>query len=135
MNPSQPLSAGVWDMSLTNLNKFQLENSDVITYHTYEGLDSHQQLIDTLKQYGRPMICTEYMARTQNSTFQDIMPMLKKENIGAINWGLIGFFKFDLVAFLFGQMTWLSRVIYAIIGLCGLYLISLFGRISAFGEE
>ena len=125
VNPSQPLSAGVWDMSLTNLNKFQLENSDVITYHTYEGLDSHQQLIDTLKQYGRPMICTEYMARTQNSTFQDIMPMLKKENIGAINWGLIGFFKFDLVAFLFGQMTWLSRVIYAIIGLCGLYLISL----------
>ena len=62
---------------------------DVITYHTYEGLDSHQRLIDTLKQYGRPMICTEYMARTQNSTFQDIMPMLKKENIGAINWGLV----------------------------------------------
>ena len=89
VNPSQPLSAGVWDMSLTNLNKFQLENSDVITYHTYEGLDSHQRLIDTLKQYGRPMICTEYMARTQNSTFQDIMPMLKKENIGAINWGLV----------------------------------------------
>lgn len=42
-----------------------------------------------MKQYGRPMICTEYMARTQNSTFQDIMPMLKKENIGAINWGLV----------------------------------------------
>ena len=87
------------------------------------------------KCFDYTMICTEYMARTQNSTFQDIMPMLKKENIGAINWGLIGFFKFDLVAFLFGQMTWLSRVIYAIIGLCGLYLISLFGRISAFGEE
>ena len=61
--------------------------------------------------------------------------MLTLVIIGAINWGLIGFFKFDLVAFLFGQMTWLSRVIYAIIGLCGLYLISLFGRISAFGEE
>lgn len=42
--------------------------------------------------------------------------------IGAINWGLIGFFKFDLVAFLFGDMSWLSRIIYAIIGLCGLYL-------------
>lgn len=40
--------------------------------------------------------------------------------IGAINWGLIGFFKFDLVAFLFGDMSWLSRIIYAIIGLCGL---------------
>ena len=49
----------------------------------------NQQLIDTLKQYGRPMICTEYMARTQNSTFQNIMPMLKRENIGAINWGLV----------------------------------------------
>ena len=45
--------------------------------------------------------------------------------IGAINWGLIGFFKFDLVAFLFGDMSWLSRIIYAIIGLCGLYLISI----------
>lgn len=42
-----------------------------------------------MKQYGRLMICTEYMARTQNSTFQDIMPMLKRENIGAINWGLV----------------------------------------------
>ena len=62
--------------------------------------------------------------------------MLTLVIIGAINWGLIGFFKIRcLLAFLFGQMTWLSRVIYAIIGLCGLYLISLFGRISAFGEE
>lgn len=41
--------------------------------------------------------------------------------IGAINWGLIGFFNFNLVAFLFGQATWISRVIYAIVGLCGLY--------------
>lgn len=40
--------------------------------------------------------------------------------IGAINWGLIGFFNFNLVAFLFGQATWISRVIYAIVGLCGL---------------
>ena len=55
--------------------------------------------------------------------------------IGAINWGLIGFFKFDLVAFLFGQMTWLSRVVYAIVGLCGLYTISMFGRICSFNEK
>lgn len=89
VNPSQPLSAGVWDISLVKLNKFQLENSDIITYHTYEALDKHKQLVDSLKQYGRPMICTEYMARTQNSTFWEIMPMLKKENIGAINWGLV----------------------------------------------
>ena len=74
------------------------------------------------------------MARTQNSTFQDIMPMLKRENIGAINWGLIGFFKFDLVAFLFGDLTVLSRIVYAIVGICGLYLISVYGRITSFNE-
>ncbi len=55
--------------------------------------------------------------------------------IGAINWGLIGFFKFDLIAFLFGQMTWLSRIVYAIVGISGLYTISLFGRVCSFGEN
>ena len=55
--------------------------------------------------------------------------------IGAINWGLIGVFKFDLVAFLFGQMTWLSRIVYAIVGISGLYTISLFGRVCSFGEN
>lgn len=54
--------------------------------------------------------------------------------IGGINWGLIGFFKFDLVAFLFGQMTWISRIVYALVGLSALYTISLFGRIKMFGE-
>ena len=46
--------------------------------------------------------------------------------IGAVNWGLIGFFNFNLVAFLFGSMSWLSRIIYALVGLCGLYLISFY---------
>lgn len=50
--------------------------------------------------------------------------------IGAINWGLIGFFRLDLVALIFGNMTWLSRTIYAVVGICGLYLISVYGRIS-----
>lgn len=49
--------------------------------------------------------------------------------IGCLNWGLIGFFRFDLVAFLFGDMSWLTRIIYALVGLSGLYLISFFGRI------
>ena len=47
--------------------------------------------------------------------------------IGAINWGLIGFFNFNLVSFLFGSMTWISRIVYALVGLCGLYLISFYG--------
>lgn len=50
--------------------------------------------------------------------------------IGAINWGLIGFFRFDLVAFLFGNMSWISRIVYGLVGICGLYLITLFGRLS-----
>ena len=54
--------------------------------------------------------------------------------IGGINWGLIGFFRFDLVAFLFGDMSWLSRIIYAVIGICGLYMVSTYGRIRSMDE-
>lgn len=54
--------------------------------------------------------------------------------IGCINWGLIGFFQFDLVAFIFGEMRPISRVIYAIVGLAGLYMISFFCRIRSFDE-
>ncbi|MCI8514826.1 MAG: DUF378 domain-containing protein [Lachnospiraceae bacterium] len=54
--------------------------------------------------------------------------------IGAVNWGLIGFFRFDLVAFLFGDMSLLSRIVYAVVGVCGLYLLSAFGRVLSTGE-
>lgn len=50
--------------------------------------------------------------------------------IGAINWGLIGFFRIDLVALLFGEMSMLSRIVYSIVGFAGLYLVSLYGRVS-----
>ena len=50
--------------------------------------------------------------------------------IGAVNWGLIGFFDFNLVNFLFGDLTWLSRVIYAAVGIAGLYLLTLYGRMG-----
>ena len=50
--------------------------------------------------------------------------------IGAINWGLIGLFRFDLVAFLFGDMSWLSRIVYTLVGICGLYLISFYMRLG-----
>lgn len=54
--------------------------------------------------------------------------------IGAINWGLIGLFRFDLVAFIFGDMSWLSRIVYAVVGLCGLFLITFYMRLSNRGE-
>ena len=50
--------------------------------------------------------------------------------VGAVNWLLVGIFRFDLVAFLFGNLSWLSRFIYTIVGICGLYLISLYGRMK-----
>jgi hypothetical protein len=89
IDPDQPLSAGVWSDQLTTLNAYQLANSDVITYHNYEPPAGHQHAIDTLRAYDRPLICTEYMARLRGSTFFNIMPMLKKDSVAAINWGLV----------------------------------------------
>lgn len=89
VRPAQPLTAGIWNPGLQEFNQFQLENSDIISYHNYVGPENHQHTIDTLKKYNRPLICTEYMARTRNSHFQNIMPILKNENVGAINWGLV----------------------------------------------
>lgn len=88
-NTEQPISSGVWNKSLTKLNEFQLNNSDVITYHNYADEKEHQEVIDTLRRYGRPLICTEYMARSRNSFFANIMPLLKKEKVAAYNWGLV----------------------------------------------
>lgn len=89
VDPDQPVSSGMWDWNLEKLNKFQLTHSDVITYHDYEAPEKHQRVVQILKSFGRPVICTEYMARLRESTFENTMPMLKKENVGAINWGLV----------------------------------------------
>ncbi|RFZ90576.1 1,4-beta-xylanase [Mucilaginibacter conchicola] len=89
VNPSQPLSVGLWDWTFEKLNTYQALNSDVITYHDYSEEPSHLKTIQMLKTHGRPLICTEYMARTRNSRFETVMPMLKKEKVGAINWGFV----------------------------------------------
>jgi hypothetical protein len=89
VNPDQPLSVGLWAWEFQYLNAFQAANSDVITYHNYEDVVTHQRMIDLLRLTGRPLICTEYMARLRNSRFATILPLLKKENVGAINWGLV----------------------------------------------
>ncbi len=91
VNPSQPVSAGIWNggPAFANLNKFQLDNSDVITYHHYRYIDEHRSVADSLARRGRPLICTEYMARRNASLFQTTMPMLKEKKVGAINWGFV----------------------------------------------
>ncbi|HAM36186.1 MAG TPA: 1,4-beta-xylanase [Elusimicrobia bacterium] len=89
VDPDQPLSAGLWAWDFETLNAFQAMNSDVITYHDYEEAPWHQRVIEMLKASGRPLICTEYMARTRNSRFSTILPLLKRKNVGAINWGFV----------------------------------------------
>jgi hypothetical protein len=95
VNPAQPLTSGVWkgnyssDSSLSEMERFQLQNSDVITFHSYDPPDVVRRRIDSLRRYHRPIICTEYMARPLGSTFASILPLLKKEHVGAYNWGFV----------------------------------------------
>jgi hypothetical protein len=95
VNPSQPLSSGVWagDWSspekLKPIEKAQIEQSDVITFHNYENAQEFEKRIKWLEPYGRPLICTEYMSRGNGSFFEGSLPVAKKYNVGAINWGLV----------------------------------------------
>ncbi len=89
VNPDQPISIGLWNWSFEKLNAYQVANSDIITYHNYDEPPQHLRVIQLLKAFGRPLICTEYMARIRNSRFSNILPLLKKENTGAINWGFV----------------------------------------------
>lgn len=95
VNPSQPLTAGIWlDYQGWKRNppiyQFMLANSDVITFHNYAGPDDMAREVAELKAaYQRPILCTEYMARGNASTFNPILGDLKKAGVGALHWGLV----------------------------------------------
>ena len=95
MKPSQPLSSGVWHddwanpVKLSALEKVQLEQSDIITFHDYGDLKEVKKCVDNLHQFDRPIICTEYMARPRGSTFNPILGWFKENNVGAFNWGFV----------------------------------------------
>lgn len=91
VNPDQPLTVCWWtdNERFRQLNDFAFANSDVISYHDYDSVQYHEKKIAELKAFHRPLICTEYMARPRGSTFFTIMPLLKRENVAAINWGFI----------------------------------------------
>jgi hypothetical protein len=95
VNPSQPLTAGVWvgDLStaekLSPINRFMLTQSDVISFHNYRRLAELKKDVESLKRYNRPILCTEYMARPVGSTFDPVLGYLKDEHIGAYNWGFV----------------------------------------------
>jgi cellulase (glycosyl hydrolase family 5) len=90
-HPSQPLTSGVWKnpVKLTPMEKEQLELSDVISFHNYSGPEDFETNVKQLLPYHRPLLCTEYMARGNKSTFEGTLPIAKKYKIAAINWGLV----------------------------------------------
>jgi hypothetical protein len=95
VNPSQPITAGVWQGEwgdpgrLSPINELMLDESDVITFHSYANADIVSGFLADLQQYRRPVICTEYMARFAASTFEGILPIFARQNVGAYNWGLV----------------------------------------------
>lgn len=86
--PSQPLTVGAYNAD-RELNAVFFEESDIISFHNYEGTDRLETLITSLKRHGRPILCTEYMARTRVSLFTTHLPIFKREKIGAFNWGFV----------------------------------------------
>ena len=93
--PSQPLTAGVWHSDWSGktpfsaFDKTMLDNSDVITFHQYSDAGALEMAIPYMKRMGRPVICTEFMARGVNSKFQTHLPIAKREKVGMICWGFV----------------------------------------------
>ncbi len=95
VGPSQPITSGVWignwgDVTkLSAMEKFQLEESDVISFHCYGNLEEMKRCVENLRRYQRPILCTEYMARPNGSRFDPILGYLKEVGVGAYNWGFV----------------------------------------------
>jgi hypothetical protein len=87
-NPSQPVTCALW-FDNSKLNEFQLASSDVITFHNYNGPENLRAQIHDLRAHNRPLLCSEYMARSAGSTFFECLPVFKEEGVGCINWGLV----------------------------------------------
>jgi hypothetical protein len=94
-HPTQPLTSGVWKggwsspEKLDPMEKIQIAMSDVISFHSYDKPEEFEKRIAWLQPYNRPILCTEYMARGNGSTFQGALPIAKKYHVAAINWGLV----------------------------------------------
>lgn len=95
VRPSQPLTSGVWignwadPAKLSPMERFQLENSDVISFHCYGPFEELQKCITHLRRYGRPVLCTEYMARPAGSTFEPHLGWMRAQGVAAYNWGFV----------------------------------------------
>ncbi|OOG36899.1 1,4-beta-xylanase [Rhodanobacter sp. C06] len=95
-HPTQPLTSGLWhdaDWSpsahLNAVERTQVEQSDIISFHDYGWPEDFKRRVAQLKLYGRPLICTEYMARGAGSTIDGVLPLGKKLDVGMVNWGFV----------------------------------------------
>lgn len=88
VRPSQPLTVGVWYDNKA-LNEFQLKHSDIISFHNYNDANNLSNQIKSLKKLGRPVVCTEWMARSNNSLVSTNLPVFHRERVACINWGLV----------------------------------------------
>ena len=97
INPSQPITIGIYDWdkwwddknNLSDLNKFIINNSDIISFHSYGSKNEVSRRVKELENYNRPLLCTEYIAREYQNTFENILPIFYDNKIGAYNWGLV----------------------------------------------
>jgi hypothetical protein len=93
--PSQPLTSGVFDGDWSSLEKMdpisriQIENSDIVSFHNYGWPEDFERHVQWLEQYKRPILCTEYMARSAGSTFDTVLPIAQRHRVAAINWGFV----------------------------------------------
>jgi hypothetical protein len=91
----QPLTSGVWrgdwssDDKLSAMERIQLDSSDVISFHNYDSGEEFEKRIKWLQRYRRPILCTEYMARGNGSTFEGSLPIAQKYKVAAMNWGFV----------------------------------------------
>lgn len=88
VNPSQPLTVDVWNGN-KRLNDIVLAASDVITFHNYGNKNDLVKMINDLKQYNRPLICTEWMNRPNRSVIGELLPVFYNEKVGCMLWGLV----------------------------------------------
>ncbi|HSP54656.1 MAG TPA: 1,4-beta-xylanase [Dehalococcoidia bacterium] len=93
--PEQPITSGVWRPewvftgALSEMDRFQLTESDVISFHAYVGRPTVEARLAELESYGRPVLLTEYLARPFGNTFKAILPLLRERKVAAYNWGLV----------------------------------------------
>lgn len=87
--PSQPLTVGTFGGEPESLTRVLLAESDVISFHAYMDLDRTRKMLVALQAHGRPVVCTEWMARTTGSRFETHLPLFKEHHVGCYSWGLV----------------------------------------------